>query len=1010
MSNNFSIPDLLKLVERIEWVNNDPAKIPFLKDDNKKAEPKEKKQLTKEEQEQLKEQAKNKVQFSPAEKELMLKHKEFFKENGYSKILGFIEDQDGPNTTPQIKTSVKTDKEKLTNFLQTLITFTNEKNAFPDYELKSAIDKLYKLCGNEQHPEKTLKNTIELIKQHTDSQAKQPIHDLCLFNPSFSYGWNNQEWFKLALKSNKKVLKLLSRADVIEQELGKVPSSYEEALKTAIKVGYKRSKEIELVDETKLSPAVNKDELKKFTEICLIQGITEEDYNKGLNVLLDPDLKTKDNLPDFIIDGETLGKEFPKCYMAKLPAGDYRGLVLGELTNCCQSIGNNAEAAAIDGMTNNNTGFYAIFEKGKGGKIDIDNDRIIGQSYAWLGKSTRKGGKTLVFDSWERLGINNDKLLDPFYSKFAAIVGNEHNISKVSIGTGGNTPKTIAFRKDETPTKFNGTVPYGDANKQYIILDKEKGFSPYDKETEQRRLDICLLNATQENNLNKMNYFLDRGANLQAKNHNGMTALILAAQEGHIEAMKLLIDKKADVNVKDNIGATALMLAAQNVHIEAMKVLIENDADVNAESEDKYTALMKAAQKGHIEAMKLLIDKKADVNAKAKNKATALILAAEGGYAEAVKLLIEKKADVNVAAYNGTTALMGATIKGNIESIKLLIENGADVDAKNSYNNTALILAAQKGHIEAMKLLIDKKADVNEKSDDNMTALMFAAKNGHVEAVKLLIEKKADVNAKTNYGSTALMLAARNGQIEAMKLLIENGADVNEKTKDNTTALMLAVQNGKTETVKFLIENGADINAKNNNGYTALMGAVEKGNTDIIKLLIENGADINAKNNNGYTALMGAVEKGNTDIIKLLIENGADVNAKSNSSRKVSGYAKNNETKELLKNYKAKVKEIKTKLNTKVETRIEAALKDLAEDSHFQDILKKHRLVKYVDSDSKTERSFKEQAKKLKENITAGVDKSLFKEIEDSEKYNKKVNSKVTKQYKNNNDNSSKSR
>ena len=122
------------------------------------------------------------------------------------------------------------------------------------------------------------------------------------------------------------------------------------------------------------------------------------------------------------------------------------------------------------------------------------------------------------------------------------------------------------------------------------------------------------------------------------------------------------------------------------------------------------------------------------------------------------------------------------------------------------------------------------------------------------------------INAKDNDGKTALMGAAVNGHTQTVQLLLEKGADVNaviekdyrigylEKWQVGKTALIYAAANGHTKIVQLLLEKGADVNAKKYDGSTALMLAADNGHTKIVKLLIEKGADVNAKNNYGLTA------------------------------------------------------------------------------------------------------------------------------------------------------------
>ena len=72
----------------------------------------------------------------------------------------------------------------------------------------------------------------------------------------------------------------------------------------------------------------------------------------------------------------------------------------------------------------------------------------------------------------------------------------------------------------------------------------------------------------------------------------GTTFLIWASTRGYIMDVKSLLDNGADVNARNNNGQTALMGASWMDHTEIVQLLLENGADVNAKSNDGQTALM----------------------------------------------------------------------------------------------------------------------------------------------------------------------------------------------------------------------------------------------------------------------------------------------------------------------------------------------------------------------------------------------------------------------------------
>ena len=71
---------------------------------------------------------------------------------------------------------------------------------------------------------------------------------------------------------------------------------------------------------------------------------------------------------------------------------------------------------------------------------------------------------------------------------------------------------------------------------------------------------------------------------------------MLAAQDGHWTVVDLLLARGAQVNVKDNNGVTALMLASRNGRVEVVQALLAKGAEINAKDKDGATALLHASR------------------------------------------------------------------------------------------------------------------------------------------------------------------------------------------------------------------------------------------------------------------------------------------------------------------------------------------------------------------------------------------------------------------------------
>lgn len=96
--------------------------------------------------------------------------------------------------------------------------------------------------------------------------------------------------------------------------------------------------------------------------------------------------------------------------------------------------------------------------------------------------------------------------------------------------------------------------------------------------------------AALANNIEKMNLLLNKGANINATDKEGKTALHIASFTNP-KLIKQLIDAGADLNLKDKDGNTAMHLAASWGRLDSIKILLENKININAINNDGYTPL-----------------------------------------------------------------------------------------------------------------------------------------------------------------------------------------------------------------------------------------------------------------------------------------------------------------------------------------------------------------------------------------------------------------------------------
>ena len=106
----------------------------------------------------------------------------------------------------------------------------------------------------------------------------------------------------------------------------------------------------------------------------------------------------------------------------------------------------------------------------------------------------------------------------------------------------------------------------------------------------------ALLAYVWRDNQERVDKFLALGANVNAQDADGDTALHGAAQTGNTTIMQRLLDKGADPNVKNNQGGTPLMWAAVYGNQDAAQLLLSRGADPSLKDNDGITAAEWAAR------------------------------------------------------------------------------------------------------------------------------------------------------------------------------------------------------------------------------------------------------------------------------------------------------------------------------------------------------------------------------------------------------------------------------
>ncbi|WP_299125778.1 ankyrin repeat domain-containing protein [uncultured Tenacibaculum sp.] len=295
-------------------------------------------------------------------------------------------------------------------------------------------------------------------------------------------------------------------------------------------------------------------------------------------------------------------------------------------------------------------------------------------------------------------------------------------------------------------------------------------------------------------NFQLVDYFTEKGLNINSTDKDGNGAFNYTAQSGNKKMLELLIKKGLPYKTLNKKGGNAMLFATRG-------------------SRRGYNSL------------------------------------------EYFKYLEGLGINPNITNKEGTTPLHNLSYRNkDIATYEYFIDKGVDINQANKEGNTPLLNASSRNSIEIIKLLADKTKDINHANKDGKSALTYALRN-KPEIVDYFISKGSDVaivDKKGNNLSYYLFKTfnPKNKEEFSKKLntLKSKGLDIEKTQKDGNTLYHLAVDKQSIPMLDFIKEYKININAKNNKGLTALQKAVMTAKNDkIIKHLVSLGANKSVK-------------------------------------------------------------------------------------------------------------------------------------------------------------------
>uniref|UniRef100_A0A3B4V2M7 Protein phosphatase 1 regulatory subunit n=1 Tax=Seriola dumerili TaxID=41447 RepID=A0A3B4V2M7_SERDU len=271
------------------------------------------------------------------------------------------------------------------------------------------------------------------------------------------------------------------------------------------------------------------------------------------------------------------------------------------------------------------------------------------------------------------------------------------------------------LKKKKTKVKFDDGAVFlaacssGDTEEVLRMLDRgaDINYANVDGLT-------ALHQACIDDNVDMVTFLVEHGASINQPDNEGWIPLHAAASCGYLDIAEYLISQGAYVGVVNSEGETPLDIAEE----EAMEELLQNEinrqgVDIEAARKEEERVMLRDARQwlnsGQIQDIR-----------HAKSGGTALHVAAAKGYVEVLKLLIQAGYDVNIKDYDGWTPLHAAAHWGKEEACRILVENLCDMDLINKMGQTPFDVADEDvlGYLEELQkkqnLLMSEKKDVKK--------------------------------------------------------------------------------------------------------------------------------------------------------------------------------------------------------------------------------------------------------------------------------------------------------
>ncbi|CAM9874227.1 unnamed protein product, partial [Ectocarpus fasciculatus] len=420
--------------------------------------------------------------------------------------------------------------------------------------------------------------------------------------------------------------------------------------------------------------------------------------------------------------------------------------------------------------------------------------------------------------------------------------------------------------------------------------------------------DTALIFAARGRHERVTQILLEAGARWEVRNQRGDTAVLAAAEAGGCSGTLGVLSRVggADVNVINNRDLSALCMAIYNRDVDSIRCLLVAGASVTTGFGSFESAIYFAAScadsvtvTSSDPCLRAILDSGISVDLQGGASADSpLLQAVQNRQHHLCTVLLHHGASVSRVDEQGDTVTHHAQ---NGHMLQILMAFGAPLVARNRLGFTPLHEAAGAAHkIDVLGVLLECRLvweNVNAKTNEGYTALMLAVKEWNYPAIYAMLECETsrsplDIRAGDHCGATALHLAVERGFINAVyQLVARDIGAMHVEDYRRRTPLHAALEQGLSLTVRrlelltFLLSNcfSRQLRYADRSLTRLHIAAACRGRAEFVKLHATTSESVSSRSMEGHTPLHLGAAFGDAEVVRVLLAAGSSPTATDNS-------------------------------------------------------------------------------------------------------------------------------